>query len=153
MSLTQQTLEHLLIGLVVNQIVLFEDREHLHVMLSEKGDYENTAILTVQATDDGLVVDIVGPSVPESSSGPISQVKPGERRRQAAREAHWQQFMAGAPSDTAHIFWNYDGRKNTLCGKRYHTFGLTLIGARKGQPRCKMCQRVVNSVRKAARDE
>ena len=62
----RQTLERLVVGLEVTQLYLFPDGEMVHIFLSPTGDYENQSILTIQATENGLEVDIIDPDVLES---------------------------------------------------------------------------------------
>ena len=61
-----QTIEKFVTGLEITQLVLFPDGEILHIFLFPTGEYERTTILTVQCTDDGLELGLIGPDVPES---------------------------------------------------------------------------------------
>ena len=76
----QKTLERFIVGLEVTQLVLFPDGEHVHIFLSPTGDYERQSILTIQATDDGLVVDILGPDVPECPRRTLNRAQPLDKR-------------------------------------------------------------------------
>ena len=76
----QQTLERFIVGLEVTQLVLFPDGEHVHIFLSPTGGYERQSILTIQATDDGLMVDIIGPDVPDSPLQKLPLDKPRGRK-------------------------------------------------------------------------
>jgi hypothetical protein len=76
MSLTQETLEHFLVGMTIHEVTLYEKGGQLHLFVSEDPErWTNVSILTIKAQEaDQLEIDIIGPSeepIPELEAEPF----------------------------------------------------------------------------------
>jgi hypothetical protein len=76
MSLTQETLEHFLVGMTIHEVTLYEKDGQLHLFVSEDPErWTNVSILTIKAQEaDHLEIDIIGPSeepIPELEAEPF----------------------------------------------------------------------------------